>query len=246
MLSKNDIKLYKSLKQKKFRKEYKQFIVEGKKSVEEAIQNKYNVTAILTTDKNFHQKHQNSFLVSSKEIETISSLKNTSDTLCIVEIPEEKTLKFNDLKNQLILILENIQDPGNLGTIIRIADWFGIVNIICSLDTVDLYNQKTIQATMGSFGRVNVIYNDLHAFIDQYKTDCNNPIYATTLEGNSIYKSSLSKNGAIVIGNEGKGISDSLLNKCSHELNIPKFGKAESLNAAVATAIICSEFKKTN
>ena len=245
MVTKNDIKLYRSLKQKKFRKEYQLFVVEGKKGVEEAIKSKLKIEAILSSDKNFSLNQPKAEIVSQKDISTISSLKNAPDTLCIVHYPKYQKLDVNSLKDELILILDDLQDPGNLGTIIRIADWYGIKNIICSNETVDQYNSKTIQATMGSYARINLHYTDLEEFLPEYKNTCQLPVYATLLEGENIYNAELSKNGAIIIGNEGNGISSSIKKISTNRITIPKFGKAESLNAGIATAIVCSEFRRT-
>ena len=147
---------------------------------------------------------------------------------------------------KLSLALDGIQDPGNMGTIIRIADWFGIENIYCSIDTVDCWSPKVVQATMGSIARVNIYYINLPAFIDKVPNDC--PIYTTLLTGCNIYNQKLSQNGIIVMGNEGKGISEELRQKVNKSLYIPNYSlkesSAESLNVAVATAIICAEFRR--
>ena len=138
--------------------------------------------------------------------------------------------------------MDQIKDPGNFGTIIRIADWFGIENIICSEDSVDAYNSKVVQATMGSLYRVNIVYTDLIEFIESLEN--NYPIYGAVLGGENLYHQKLTKNGLIVLGNESKGISSEVLKLISKKIEIPKFGNAESLNVGIAAAVICSEFRR--
>jgi TrmH family RNA methyltransferase len=244
MLSKNDIKLYKSLKQKKFRNEHQLYIVEGKKSISDFIESKQEYVRILTSNSQFHTRYNNAELVPQKDIIQISALKNPTDAICIATIPKGKEINFEALKNELILILDELQDPGNLGTIIRIADWFGIKHIVCSENTVESYNPKTLQATMGSHTRVSLHYTDLGFFLQEYKAKTKLPVYATTLEGENIYKATISSNGAIVVGNEGNGISETISALTTNKLTIPRIGKAESLNAGIATSIICSEFRR--
>jgi TrmH family RNA methyltransferase len=166
--------------------------------------------------------------------------------LALVEVPQQ--LNFaKSIFEKLILVLDEIKDPGNLGTIIRIADWFGISDIVCSNHSVDAYNPKVVQATMGSIARVNLRYTNLFEFLKNIPTDF--PIYGTLLNGENIYNQTLSKNGIIIIGNESKGISDDILPFITNKLYIPSYAenlnnKAESLNASIATAIVCAEFKK--
>jgi len=181
-------------------------------------------------------------------LKKISSLTTPNEVLAICAIPENK-LNVSELKNKLTLVLDDIRDPGNLGTIIRIADWFGIENIICSLETVDIYNPKVVQATMGSIARVNVFYEDLKTIFLEALTKNNFPIYGTVLNGENIFEKSLTSNGFIVIGNESNGISIELLPLINEKISIPTFSvnetnSVESLNAAIATAIVCTEFKR--
>jgi len=175
-------------------------------------------------------------------MQQISNLKTASPVLAVVEIPPVKTETIP--LNELILALDDIQDPGNLGTIIRLADWFGINYIVCSSFSVDAYGPKTVQATMGSLTKVKIVYTDLYSFLKPLSEEV--PIYGTFLEGENIYQTKLSENGVIVMGNEGKGISPEITKLVSNKLMIPSFASnpPESLNVAVATAITCSEFKR--
>jgi TrmH family RNA methyltransferase len=155
----------------------------------------------------------------------------------------KKNKPFNSHKSDLILALDNIQDPGNLGTIIRLCDWFGVYKIVCSLDTVDCYNPKVVQATMGSLNRVELVYTDLTDYLQKTKK----PIYAAIMDGENVYQSALPKNAVLLMGNEANGISKENLKLVSHKIAIPRFGdfqQTESLNVATATAILLSEFKR--
>jgi TrmH family RNA methyltransferase len=240
MLSANQKKFVNSLKQKKFRIQHDSFIVEGAKMLNELLQSDYIIEAIFATqnwiDKNSREE---AIIISEKELKQISSLKTPNEVLAVVKQKENRSIDFS---SQLTIALDQIQDPGNLGAIIRTADWFGISNIICSKDCVDLYNSKVIQATMGSFFRVNVIYKDLAPFI---KDNQNLTIYGALLEGEIITKKKINLNGSILLmGNESNGISNDLIPLINERIAIPKFGGAESLNVAVATAIICYESKR--
>ncbi|MBA3900722.1 MAG: RNA methyltransferase, partial [Bacteroidetes bacterium] len=170
-------------------------------------------------------------------------LSTPNEVLVLVHISKNQ-LNVIKLKGQLSIVLDEIKDPGNLGTIIRIADWFGIKNIICSENSADLYNPKVIQSTMGSFIRIDVFYEDLKLFFESYKSTVHHTIYGALLEGGDIYRKNLSSEGIILMGNESKGISESLKPFIDEAVSIPSFGGAESLNVSVATAIICSEFKR--
>ncbi len=245
MLSKARIKLIQSLNQKKQRSELKLFVVEGKKQVTELLTSNYHINCLVATpiwaDAHAQDIKNNTELivVSADELKKASLLQAPQEVLALVDIPE---LEFstNILNSNLTIVLDGIQDPGNLGTIIRIADWYGIKNIVCSPDCVDVYNPKTIQATMGSFARVNVYYQDLKNILTQTTL----PIYGALMDGVSIHETQLPKHALLVIGNEGKGISEDILPLISHPITIPKFGGAESLNAAIATAIICDGFAR--
>ncbi len=237
MLSKNEVKSIQSLCHKKQRQQEGLFVAEGVKLVEEIIQSDYRVKKIFSTDKWYSENtHLNAIIsiVSEDELTRISSLQTPNQVLAIVYQPIITTISL--LGNQLTLVLDGIQDPGNMGTIIRNADWFGISQIICSHNTVELYNPKVIQGTMGSFLRVKVSYVDLVPLLK----NTNIPVYGALLDGESIYTGQKPKEGIILIGNEGQGISKELLPFISNPITIPKIGGAESLNAAVATGIILS------
>lgn len=240
MLSNSKKKFVNALKQKKFRQLHNSFVVEGVKMVEELLHANFEVTAIFGTP-NWIAQNQNieAIEVSNKELQSISSLKTPHEVLAVAV--QKPTLDSN-FQDQLILALDTVQDPGNLGTIIRTADWFGIKSIVCSSNSVDLYNPKVIQASMGSLFRVNIIYTDLANFFSQHQ---DLTVYGALLDGNNIYKEKIEpKNTVILMGNESKGISDDLLQFVTHPISIPKFGNAESLNVAVATAILCAEYKR--
>ncbi|MFZ4412384.1 MAG: TrmH family RNA methyltransferase [Bacteroidales bacterium] len=250
MLPKNTIKHLIALKQKKIREEYHQFIAEGDKLVTELLTSHFNILEIFAV-KTWSDAHKiNPSIavteVTASELERISGLTTPNMVLALVEIPQTQITDASVIE-KLTLVLDDIKDPGNLGTIIRIADWFGISTIICSEHTVDAYNPKVVQATMGSIARVNLHYTDLAVFFKSLPSEI--PIYGTLLNGKNIYSQTLSKNGLIVIGNESKGISDELLPYISQKLYIPSYAenpgnKAESLNASVATAIVCAEFMR--
>ena len=192
-------------------------------------------------------------MVTDDELRKLSFLQHPQEILAVFEIPNHGDRLFDvnsfnqkpvPVIDQLALALDSVQDPGNLGTIIRIADWFGISTIYCSEDTADVYNPKVVQATMGSLAHINIVYCDLVELLQQY--DC--PIYGTLLDGQDIYQQELSQKGIIVMGNEGNGISQRVRPLITHRLLIPNFNKnsetAESLNVAIATAITCSEFRR--
>lgn len=239
MIVKAEIKLIQSLKQKKFRKENNLFVAEGDKIISDlaAVMKPYKL--FCTQESTFFHSANQSEEVSSSEMKKISFLKNPTSSLALFEI-NETTSKINTEDN-LCLVLDNIQDPGNLGTIIRIADWYGINDIICSNTTVDTYNPKVIQATMGSIARVNIYYKDLELFLSESKQQA---IYGAVLNGENIHQLKLKKQGLLIIGNEGQGISTSIQNHITHPITIPQFGGGESLNAAIATSIICDNFSR--
>jgi TrmH family RNA methyltransferase len=250
-LSKNKIKYLNSLNLKKNRDKDKVFIAEGIKIVNDLLPY-FNAKIIVATQDWLNDKQPISEeiipLDSIDEMKKISLLSSPSPVFAVFYQPEYE-LQLNELltNKELILALDTVQDPGNLGTIIRIADWFGIKNILCSQNTVDVYNTKTIQSTMGALTRVKIHYVDLPSTLKQcieYKY----PIYGTFLNGQSIYETELEKHGIIVMGNEGNGISNLIENLIDNKLLIPSYPKdsttSESLNVAVATAIICSEFRR--
>ena len=254
MLSKNQLKFVNSLKQKKFREEHNLFIAEGTKIVLELLQSKIIVKQLFATADFFNKvkidKNIESIEVKLNELERISTQTSPNEVLAVCEIPEYK-LNHGELNDKLTLVLDNIKDPGNLGTIIRIADWFGIESIICSNETVDAFNPKVIQATMGSVSRIKLIYTDLVEFLKFQHTKSQIRSFGALLSGENIYTKQLPSSGFIIIGNESKGISEQLIPYITDKISIPSFshfksveGEAESLNAAIATSIICSEFRR--
>ena len=242
MLSKSQISFIKSLHQKKFRKESGLFLVEGLKSIKEFITSNYQIDTIYYVSEQYQllpklPANITLFEVNNAELVKISTLQTPQGFLALVKMPETKPVNKTVLNNKFTLVLDGIQDPGNMGTIIRTADWFGFENIICSLDAVEAYNPKTVQATMGSLARVNIFYEDLSAFL----SDINIPVFGALLDGESIYKTQWGQEGLVILGNEGKGISADVIEKINHPVTIPRVGSAESLNVAVSAAIFCTE-----
>jgi len=245
-LSKNKLKYLRSLKLKKFRQKYDNFVVEGDKIVGELLQsNSLEIEGIFATkgwiDSNSHLLYTYTsitHIASEPDLKTIT-LFNTPSQVYVVVKRAKSSFANNFLTNHFALFLDDIQDPGNMGTILRIADWFGIPTVICSEQCVDIYNHKVIQSSMGAFLRVNVLISSFEKIYQQYPEV---PYYGTVLAGNNLYEEKFIEKGIVVIGNEGKGISDDILNKLTHKIFIPKGknGGAESLNAAVATGIVCS------
>ncbi|PCI93723.1 MAG: RNA methyltransferase [Flavobacteriales bacterium] len=240
MLSISQKKFVNSLKQKKFRTEHNSFIIEGVKMLEELLHSDYEVETIYATSLWINNNSGVDCIeISVKELNSISSLKTPNEVLAVVQ---QKEVQLIDLPSQLNIALDKIQDPGNFGTIIRTADWFGIQNIICSDNSVDVYNPKVLQATMGSFFRMNIIYTDLSKFLSENKELT---VYGALLNGENVYQKELNSKGSILLmGNESKGISEELIPFITDKISIPKFGNAESLNVATATAIFCSEYKR--
>ncbi len=235
-LSKNKIKLIRSLRLKKNRDAEQLFVVEGEKIISELISEQPDfLEFICSLDEQF--QFERSYFVDERGMKEISSLKNPGNLLAVVRFPQQKSSD-----SDLILALDGIQDPGNLGTIIRTAEWFGISTVVCSNDTVDCYNSKVVQATMGSLFRMSIQYTDLNAFLSESDL----PIYGALLDGVDMYTTPLEKKGILVIGNEGKGISDEIKTFVTNPIFIPKHGKAESLNAAMATGIILAEYRRVN
>lgn len=234
MISKNQQKLIRSLSLKKNRERERLFVAEGPKVVAD-LQHAGFVAEQLYTIPD----------VSEEEMQRVSFLQHPQGVIALFRLPDQPPLDsipFSDLT----LMLDGIQDPGNLGTIIRIADWFGIEHIICSLDTADCWAPKVVQASMGSIARVHIYYTDLLPLLDQ-AVRSNIPVYGTLLDGENIYQHELTEHGIIVMGNEGKGISEPVRQRVTHRLLIPNFHagpSADSLNVAIATAITCSEFRR--
>ena len=247
MLSKSKIKYIRSLEMKKFRTESGSFLAEGNKLVKDILP--FFECELLVAKPSWMAQqgeiHAGELIAAEgNDIEKASLLKTPQDVIAVFKKPDY-LLDKEDLKQNLSLVLDGIQDPGNLGTIVRLADWFGIKNIICSPDTADIFNPKTVQATMGAIARVKVFYTRLPELLNDF-TDL--PVYGTFLEGKNIYEEKLTTVGLIVMGNEGQGISRSVTKYISHKLYIPNYPleteTTESLNVAVATAIICSEFRR--
>jgi len=220
-------------------------LVEGIKSVKEFIDSAYQIETIYhnyTFDPNLLKLSRkiNFQGISLNDLEKISTLKTPQDIVALVKIPEWPVLTQAILKQKFSIVLDGIQDPGNMGTIIRTADWFGIKHIICSEDTVDVYNPKVIQATMGSLSRINVYYIDLQPFLLQI----NMPAFGALLDGTNIYQTNFGDEGLIVMGNEGNGLRPEIVKLVHKAITIPRVGKAESLNVGIATAIFCSEINR--
>lgn len=248
-LSKTKIKYIQSLKQKKFRDEYNVFVAEGDKIILDLlpimnckllVASKDFIDTINTKEFRIEEVVE----VSKEELERVSFQKTPQRVLGIFDKPQY-ILNQSELNQQLTLVLDGIQDPGNMGTIIRLADWYGIENIVCSEDTVDVYNPKVVQATMGALARVKVHYYKLETWL---KAQSELPIYGTFLNGKNIYKTKISENGIIIMGNEGNGIRPSVEKYVTERIFIPNYPEdratSESLNVGVATAIICNEFRR--
>jgi len=247
MLTKSKIKLIKSLQEKKYRNEYGLFLVEGEKSVKELLESDFKIDYVLSTN-DFYT--ENSKLIESKgiehdivekgEIEKASSLLTNDSALAVVFQKENKPFLINS--DEIVLVLDDVRDPGNLGTIIRIADWYGIKKIVASESTVDQYNNKTISATKGSFTRVQMFYTDLEKLLKNTKV----PILGTFMTGENIHSFNFPKGGILVMGNESNGISKNIEKFISTKITIPSFGETESLNVAIATAVIVDNWKRGN
>lgn len=250
MLSKSQIKFISSLKHKKYREQYNMFVAEGEKlitdlgcvfkcrylvAIEEHIEN-----IAITADERIA-------VGNADDLKKISSLTTPNKALAVFYKPSAKDILPDAITDKLVLALDGIQDTGNLGTIVRIADWYGIEHIVCSPNTVDIFNPKTVQATMGAIANVNVTYCNLPEFLTEIKQN-GIPVYGTFLDGKDIYDEKLNPHGVVVFGNEGNGISCEVSNMVDKRITIPNFSHkaqtSESLNVAVATAIVCSEFKR--
>ncbi|HVD98800.1 MAG TPA: RNA methyltransferase [Cytophagaceae bacterium] len=246
MFSKNKAKFIKSLQIKKFRTEYKQFLTEGAKSVLELANSDFVIHDLLVTER-FYGEHElllkklsvKAEIISEKELSSISSFTTNNAGLAVASMKENKPLSIQ--QNEYALILDDIKDPGNLGTIVRIADWYGIGNIICSETTADFYNPKVIASSMGSFTRIKVYYCPLPDFLSKNTM----PVYAADLEGKDVHHFSFAKGGYILMGNESEGISKEITKYITDKIHIPRYGQAESLNVAIASAIIIDNLKRS-
>jgi TrmH family RNA methyltransferase len=238
MLSKNQIKFIAKLGQKKHRLQERFFVVEGVKTITELLASSFELYQLYTT-KALNSDAKNEILISEKALKSISFLKTPNTALAIFKMPEVKPIA----KEGLIVALDDVRDPGNLGTIIRLCDWFGIEDLVCSKQTVDCYNPKVLQATMGSIARVNISYIDLNAFLNATTL----PVYGAFMDSTNVYEATLPQKGVLVMGNEANGISAANLTAIDKRVSIPRFGatkQTESLNVATATAILLSEFKR--
>lgn len=240
-LSKSQLKLITSLRKKKYRIATNLFIVEGIKVVNEFLNSTFELEQLFCIDASEYKDYEKCTIISEADLKKISNLTTPNNVVAIFKIP---TTNFIE-KEGLVLVLDEINDPGNLGTIIRLCDWFGIDQLICSKDTVDCYNAKVVQASMGSLTRVSIFYMDLEAYLKSTKK----PTYATLMDGENVYKTTLPNNAILVMGNEANGISKAVLELLDNTISIPRFGnlqQTESLNVATATAILLSEFKRGN
>ena len=236
MLSKNQIKNITRLKQKKYRQQEGLFIAEGGKVIKEFLNSTFKLVDLFTTE-TFNVENES--IISEADLKKISCLTTPNTALAIFKMPDAKALK----NEGLILALDDIRDPGNLGTIIRLCDWFGIKQLVCSHKTVDCYNPKVVQATMGSLTRVKIVYTDLSAYL---KT-INLPVFGAFMDGKNVYQTNLPKAGILVLGNEANGISSIIETCVTDKISIPRFGDlqaTESLNVATAGAILLSEFRR--
>ena len=237
-LSKNHLKLITSLSQKKYRHKYKLFVVEGVKVVQEFLNSSYELEILFSTESSF--SYLDSFIeVSEQELKKISSLKTPNKVIALFKIPVQK----NTSSSGLIVALDAINDPGNLGTIIRLCDWFGIDQLLCSKETVDCYNTKVVQSSMGSLTRVAISYIDLK----EYLTSVSIPVFIADMDGDNVYEMKPPTSAVLVMGNEANGISNYIKEIVSTKITIPRYGNSqliESLNVATATAILLSEFRR--
>lgn len=239
MLSKNQIKLITLLKQKKYRVQHQLFVAEGVKTIKELLNSDFELSHLYTTTLEFDALDVLTTQISDSELKKISFLKTPNTALAVFKMSKPKNVNFNNL----VVALDNVRDPGNLGTIIRLCDWYGIEDLICNTETVDCFNPKVIQATMGSIKRVNVSYQDLGNVLS--KTEVTT--FGAFMDGENVYKMELPNKGILVLGNEANGISQVIEDQIKKRVSIPQFGalqETESLNVANATAILLSEFKR--
>jgi RNA methyltransferase, TrmH family len=242
MLSKANAKFIKSLQVKKYRKQEQCFMIEGAKSVLELLRSDFEVVQVLGT-RDFLESIRHSAAgelieVSDAELQGLGEFQTNNSALAVARMKPNNTINVAD--QEFALVLDDIRDPGNLGTIIRTADWYGIHKIIASAETADFYNPKVISATMGSFTRVNVFYTEL----PQYLAGVQHKVFGAFLDGKNIHEVSFASGGLVVIGNESRGISPALDTYITDKITIPRYGEAESLNAAIATAIICDNLRR--
>lgn len=244
-MTKAEIQLIRALKDKRTRDEEGLFIAEGMKLVEEIRASTFAIRRIYTTRHDLTGAEVEH--VERKDMERISELKSATDTLAVVEKPRY-SLSLAAIKGNLVIALDGVQNPGNMGTIIRLADWFGVKDIVCSAECADCYNPKVVQATMGAILRVRVHYTDNLAHLLREAHSAGMPIYGTLLDGENIYAKALTSHGIIVMGNEGRGLTEECRRELTERLYIPPYPAesptSESLNVAMATGIILAEFRR--
>lgn len=239
-LSQNKIKQIRALFLKKQRDEQGLFLVEGEKMVQETLESAPELIQYCVALEGFTLPEQydvETFYCDADTLKKCSSLNSPNKVIAVV-----KKIQFEKSSPEFIIALDAVQDPGNMGTIMRLADWYGVQKIICSINTVDVYNSKVIQASMGAFLRIPVEYVDLNSYLSSTEL----PVFGALLEGENVYKQQLKPSGILLMGNEGNGISDALIEKITHPISIPRFGKAESLNVSIATGILLSEFYRNS
>lgn len=245
MLSKNTVKFIKSLHQKKFRNQEQKFFVEGEKSVVEVLNSDFRLELIVATDSFFNkykslitQSGAQVILATQNQLESLGQYQSNDSALAVVHMKPNSPFDFPE--GNFVVGLDDVRDPGNLGTIIRIADWYGIKDLVFSSQTAEFYNPKVIQSSMGSFTRVNFFYADLKDVFQKW----NMPIYGAFLDGKNVHEMKSISHGVILMGNESNGVSSQLEQIVTDKVTIPGFGQAESLNVAIATAILCDNFKR--
>jgi TrmH family RNA methyltransferase len=238
MVVKSQIKFIKNLQQKKYRNEHQLFVAEGVKLVRELLESDFGVYGIYTTDLGLVKKSELVHLISEVDLQKMSGLKSPNKIIGVFHYPKEREILITDW----VVVLDDVRDPGNLGTIIRLCDWFGIDQLVCSLNTVDCFNPKTLQATMGSLGRMNIFYTDVIHFLKNTTL----PIYGAFMNGTTVYEEQFPENGVLVMGNEANGVSAEVEALIAKKIAIPHFGKSntESLNVATATAILLNEIRR--
>lgn len=239
-ISKNQLKIITSLSQKKYRQKHNLFVAEGIKVVNELLQSSIEIDTLFAVEDFEAEVSLNKIVrISEIDLQKISNLKSPNKVLGLFKIPKEKSLQSKGL----IIALDAVNDPGNLGTIIRLCDWFGVAQLVCSKDTVDCYNQKVVQASMGSLSRITIKYLDIETYLKQTEL----PTFIADMDGKNVYKTVLPKEAILIMGNEANGVSDVIKKLIKNKISIPRFGEiqeTESLNVATATAVLLSEFKR--
>lgn len=247
MFSKQQQKYVQSLQIKKYRQEHQCFLVEGAKSVVELLNANFEIELLLCTERFFidNEKKLKKISVeqiSQAELEKLGTLQSNDAALAVVKMRENSFLSAD--KNEFVLVLDDIRDPGNLGTILRIADWYGIKKVICSQNTVDFYNPKVISASMGSFTRIKAYYSEISKYIENLDKKVNIEIIGTFLNSENVHRFEFPTSGYIVLGNESNGISEEVEKFITKKITIPRFGDAESLNVGIATAVVLDNLRR--